>query len=133
MRPLSGWKEIATHLNQGLRTAQRWERLGLPIHRMGKGKRAPVIAFAEELDAWEHAAPRRLLDEIQELKNQVGSLQAELRSLKGRRRLTGLEEMVKQAHAMREAATEMQKTLARHTEDRAAREKSRAARTTKLA
>jgi hypothetical protein len=85
MNTLSGWKEIASHLNQGVRTAQRWERLGLPVHRVGKGKRVPVIAFAEELEAWEHAAPRRLLDEIQDLKNEVAALKMEVRSLKAQR------------------------------------------------
>jgi hypothetical protein len=53
----------------------------LPVHRMG-GRRAPVIAFAKELDALEHEAPRRLLDEIVDLKSQVASLRAELWSLK---------------------------------------------------
>jgi chromosome segregation ATPase len=125
MKTLSGWKEIASHLNQGIRTAQRWEHLGLPVHRVGSGRRSPVIAFAEELDAWEQAAPRHLLDEIQDLKNQVAALQAELRSLKGGKRVTDLQEMVKQARAMRETATGMRKALARYREDRAAREKSK--------
>ncbi len=82
MKTLSGWKEIATHLNQSMRTVQRWELLGLPVHRVGEGKRAPIIAFAEELNVWQHEAPRRLLDEIINLKNQVASLQAEVISLK---------------------------------------------------
>jgi hypothetical protein len=82
MKALSGWKQISTHLNQGVRTVQRWEALGLPVHRMGKGKRAPVIAFAEELDEWERTAPRRLLDELLELKNKVATLKGEVRSLK---------------------------------------------------
>lgn len=81
MKTLSGWKEISVYMNQGLRTVQRWERLGLPVHRVGNGKRAAVVAFVEELDAWEKAAPRRLLDEIAELKKQVAALQAEVRSL----------------------------------------------------
>ena len=33
MRLLSGWKEIATHMNHGVRTVQRWEIIGLPVHR----------------------------------------------------------------------------------------------------
>jgi hypothetical protein len=85
VKRLSGWKEIATHLKQGVRTAQRWERLGLPVHRVGQGKRAPVIGFAEELDAWERIAPRRLVDEIDILKKQVATLQAEVESLKAQR------------------------------------------------
>ncbi len=76
-------------MRQGVRTVQRCERLGLPVHRVGKGKRAPVIAFAEELDAWERTAPSRLIEDIQELKNQVAALQAEVRSLKRRRKSRG--------------------------------------------
>ena len=82
MRKLSGWKEIAGYMNQSVRTVQRWEMLGLPVHRMGTRKRSQVIALAEELNAWEKAAPRRLIDEISKLKNQVDILQAEVRSLK---------------------------------------------------
>jgi phage terminase Nu1 subunit (DNA packaging protein) len=78
MKPLSGWKEIAAHLGQGLRTVQRWEALGLPVHRVGGGKRARVVAFPEELEAWEKTAPRRLLDEIAELKNEVKLLKQEV-------------------------------------------------------
>jgi hypothetical protein len=82
MKTLSGWKEIAAHMHQGLRTVQRWERLGLPVHRVGGGKRAPVIGFAEELEAWRQMAPRRLLDEISELKHQVAALQTQVESMK---------------------------------------------------
>ena len=82
MKTLSGWKEIAAHVHQAVRTVQRWEHLGLPVRRVGAGKRAPVIAFAEELDAWEKIAPTRLLNEIEELKTHVTSLQAEVASLK---------------------------------------------------
>ena len=56
MKTLSGWKEIAAHMNQGVRAVQRWVRLGLPVHRVGMGKRAPVIGLAEELDAWKSRA-----------------------------------------------------------------------------
>lgn len=88
---------IATHLNQGVRTVQRWEILGLPVHRMGKGRRAPVTACAEELDAWQSAAPRRLLEEIEDLKKQVTVLQAEVRSLRGGKVLPDLEKLLKRA------------------------------------
>ena len=49
---LSGWKEIAEHLRCGVRTAQRWQALGLPIRRIGRGSRAPVLADSEKLDRW---------------------------------------------------------------------------------
>ena len=83
MNILSGWKEVATHLHQGVRTVQRWELMGLPIHRVGPTSRSPVIAFSEELDEWARAAPMQLLDELGKLKKQVESLEAEVRSLQG--------------------------------------------------
>jgi hypothetical protein len=50
---LPSWKDISAYLERGVRTAQRWEQtLGLPVHRIGGGKRAPVFAFKHEIDAW---------------------------------------------------------------------------------
>jgi len=50
---LNSWKEIAQYLKRGVRTLQRWEHeLGLPVHRIGKGKRSPVFATASELNFW---------------------------------------------------------------------------------
>ena len=50
---LQGWKNIASYLDRGVRTVQRWERdLGLPVYRVGKGPRCPVFAFSEELHSW---------------------------------------------------------------------------------
>lgn len=50
---LNSWKEIAQYLDRGVRTIQRWEHgLGLPVHRIGKGKRSPVFATAAELNFW---------------------------------------------------------------------------------
>jgi hypothetical protein len=50
---LNSWKEIASYLDRGVRTVQRWEReLHLPVHRIGKGKRSPVYAITTELKLW---------------------------------------------------------------------------------
>ena len=49
---LTGWKEIAQYLRSGVRTAQRWERSGLPIRRPIPGKRSTVVADSEHLDSW---------------------------------------------------------------------------------
>jgi len=50
---LNSWKEIASYLDRGVRTVQRWEReLQLPVHRIGKGKRSPVYAITTELKLW---------------------------------------------------------------------------------
>lgn len=49
---LNGWKEIANHIQRGVRTVQRWERVGLPVKRINKSVRSPVIANSEEVDDW---------------------------------------------------------------------------------
>jgi hypothetical protein len=50
---LNGWKEIASRLGRGVRTAQRWEKLhGLPVHRIGREGGEIVFAFTAELDRW---------------------------------------------------------------------------------
>jgi len=54
---LTGWKEIAEHLRCGMRTVQRWERLGLPVTRPSRApgqKRGLVIADSEKIDSWVH-------------------------------------------------------------------------------
>jgi hypothetical protein len=69
-RLLSSWKEVAGYLGRGIRTVQRWEKMGLPVRRIGHGQRAPVIADARAIDRWlqtaksrgfEQAAPESLL------------------------------------------------------------------------
>ncbi len=55
---LNSWKEIATFLNRGVRTVQRWEReLGLPVHRVRKSEHSPVFAYARELKLWMQSTP----------------------------------------------------------------------------
>jgi len=50
---LNSWKEIAVYMGRGVRTVQRWEmQLGLPVHRIGKGRRSPVYTTAGELRFW---------------------------------------------------------------------------------
>lgn len=49
---LTSWKEIASHLNCAVRTAQRWERNGLPVRRPIPGHRGYVNADDEMLDSW---------------------------------------------------------------------------------
>jgi len=49
---LTSWKEIASRLNCAVRTAQRWERNGLPVSRTIPGRRGYVTADAEMLESW---------------------------------------------------------------------------------
>ena len=53
---LNSWKEVASYLGRGVRTVQRWEKLGLPVRRLGTGPRSPVVANARDLDRWLLAA-----------------------------------------------------------------------------
>ena len=81
MKALSGWKEIAGHLHQAIRTVQRWENSGLPIHRMKTGS-SLVFAFEEELDAWKQSTPLRYSEVITRLQARVEFLESELSLLK---------------------------------------------------
>lgn len=51
---LRSWKEIAAYLGVDVRTCYRWEDdRGLPVHRAaGGGKKSPIFAYRNELDAW---------------------------------------------------------------------------------
>jgi len=54
-RPLTGWQEIADYLKTSVRTAQRREKEGLPIHRPGNSERGPkgaVYAYPSEINDW---------------------------------------------------------------------------------
>lgn len=89
-RILSGWKDIAKHLGQGVRTVQRYEReLGLPIRRPGGKTTGSVLAVKAELDAW--VASRRSvasicvslksrMTEMDEIANHAKELISEIRT-----------------------------------------------------
>jgi hypothetical protein len=49
---LDSWQEIADYLGRDVRTARRWERLGLPVRRVGGNRGRSVFAHRSELDAW---------------------------------------------------------------------------------
>jgi hypothetical protein len=50
---LNTWKEIALYLEVDKRTAQRYEdKMGLPVHRLGKSARSRVFAYKQDLDQW---------------------------------------------------------------------------------
>jgi len=55
---LNSWKEIASYLGRGVRTAQRWEsELKMPVHRPRAKSRSVVVAMSDEIDAWLRSAP----------------------------------------------------------------------------
>jgi|KBSMisStaDraftv2_1062788.scaffolds.fasta_scaffold12697_3 hypothetical protein len=87
---LSGWKEIANYMHQGVRTVQRWELIGLPVRRVNTGRRSPVIALTEDLDAWARSLHVPLLDRIEELRATISSLESQIRSLKRQLRARNL-------------------------------------------
>ena len=87
---LTGWKEISKYLRYGVRTVQRWQRKGLPVKRINNTLRSPVVADAEELDAWilhrielPPGAPRKLADNRQrarELRRESQEIRKELQA-----------------------------------------------------
>jgi tetratricopeptide (TPR) repeat protein len=51
VKRLDSWKEIAAFFGRDERTVNRWEKLGLPVHRL-PGTKGRVFAYTEELSAW---------------------------------------------------------------------------------
>ena len=49
---LEGWGEIAAHFGRDQRTVQRWQKLGLPIHRYVVGNKSAIFAIRGELQEW---------------------------------------------------------------------------------
>lgn len=49
---LDSWKEIAKYLGKHQRTVIRWEKNGLPVHRVPGGSKKAVFAYKEEIDSW---------------------------------------------------------------------------------
>jgi hypothetical protein len=56
----AGWKEIANYLGMAVRTLQRYERTGFPVHRLSGGSKGPVVSRKAELDAWINNGPGRV-------------------------------------------------------------------------
>ena len=66
---LESWKEIAAFLGCDVRTAMRWEKLGLPVQRIPSLKRSRVYASRAELSLWRFQqadSPSTLLPTISE-------------------------------------------------------------------
>ena len=80
---LNGWKQIATHLGVGVRTAQRWEHeAALPVHRPQGHSRSHVMADSTELERWLTSSPERQADYIADLKAQISALKMQVQLLK---------------------------------------------------
>lgn len=75
---LSGWKEIASYLRVGLRTAQRYERRqGLPIYRPAGKSQSRVTAIKTELDRWIKGVPVQLDERTMHLRTQTNRIGAQ--------------------------------------------------------
>lgn len=62
---LQSWKAIAAFLGVTVRSVQRWEGAGLPVHRQGPGSKARVFAYTDELAQWlESSAVRTVEPEV---------------------------------------------------------------------
>lgn len=49
---LQSWKQIATYMGRGVRTVQRWEHFGLPVHQPSRHGKGVVFALVAEVDQW---------------------------------------------------------------------------------
>jgi predicted nuclease with TOPRIM domain len=82
---LQSWKEIARYLNRGVRTVQRWEHFGLPVHRPAGHDRSAVFALKQEVDAWlVRSGTSHAKETITGLEEEVSQLRAECARLKAR-------------------------------------------------
>jgi len=97
VRTFQSWKEIAQYMGRGVRTVQRWEAFGLPVHRPAGRERSAVFAIEHELDTWMQQTQTQLcrplhangdgdgtlIDRIQELENEVRELRGQITALTG--------------------------------------------------
>jgi phage terminase Nu1 subunit (DNA packaging protein) len=108
---LTSWKEIASRLNCTVRTAQRWERHGLPVSRPVPGRRGHVTADPEMLESWLRGSAfwRRkdfaFLNEVQRAR----TLRADAR-LSRERLQTNMALLKRQANSMRRSIEHLQAT-----------------------
>lgn len=84
---LTGWKEISKYLRYAVRTVQRWERNGLPVKRVNKSPRSPVVADSADLDVWilhriqvPPGGPRENCQRARELRRESQKIRKELRA-----------------------------------------------------
>jgi len=57
---LDSWKEIAAYLKRDGSTVRRWEKEGLPVHRLAHKRKATICAYTSEIDDWWKAGRARL-------------------------------------------------------------------------
>ena len=72
-RRIVGWKAIGQFLGCTERTARRWQRRALPVHRVPGGSRSSVWADPDELTAWLRDLPSELQAD---LRAEAGALPA---------------------------------------------------------
>jgi len=86
MELLNGWKEIADHLHLTVRTAQRWERLGLPVRRVSDSSGSPVVGIPDELELWARTRVMKSDRAVLEANKMIAAECAELRGSHSRTR-----------------------------------------------
>lgn len=102
---LMGWKEIASHLRCGVRTAQRWASHGMPVRRLGSGPKGRAVADSKLLDAWlsqggqikEEMLSQGIITQSEKLLAELNFSQQTLRE-----GLRSLKEQISSLRAMRE-------------------------------
>jgi len=97
---ISGWKDIATYLQKGVRTVQRYEReIGLPVRRPAGKSAGSVMATKAELDGWIAASPIREAFRLPET------------SMNNASPLREFGEHVKELHRLREETAELRTAI----------------------
>lgn len=106
---LTGWKEIAKYLRYAVRTVQRWQSNGLPVKRVRKSPRSPVVADSEELDAWilhkvelPPGAPKKVGDNLQHARRSQNANREILKEI--RARIVVLRKTLAKSRALRSVA-----------------------------
>jgi hypothetical protein len=65
---LKSWKEIASYLGVGIRTAQRWTLLrGLPVRRPGASRGTAVLGVSDEIDRWLRAPKKQTHEPLEDM------------------------------------------------------------------
>jgi hypothetical protein len=65
---LKSWKEIASYLGVGTRTAQRWTLLrGMPVKRPGAPGRSAVLGVSDDIDRWLRTSKLQLREPLDDI------------------------------------------------------------------
>jgi hypothetical protein len=128
-RILNGWKQISSHIDRGVRTAQRWEvLLGMPVHRPALKDRSAVIAFSDELESWLSRTPTDVRNECVAMDNHGTNVNGQ-RNERLLRALDNMSTLVRQSCDLLSQVQTLQEQLRRSRKSRRVASRTIASRT----